>query len=79
MPCALKPANIEEEKEEDQEEDCSPLLVWFKCGYVPIGVFCCLVVYLLNNSSQSTAGGLNCELDKPPHYRNNLISSWSLP
>ena len=48
MPCALKPAAEAELKIDEQL--MSPLLVSFKCGYTPVGVFCCLIVYLLNQS-----------------------------
>ena len=48
MPCALKPAAEAELKIDEQH--ISPLLVSFKCGYTPVGVFCCLIVYLLNQS-----------------------------
>ena len=52
MPCALKPAPIEEEQRD--ESICpAPLTIYFECGYTPVGVFCCLVVYLLSQTSKS--------------------------
>ena len=46
MPCALKPTQVENVQ---QSASCPvPLLISFECGYTPVGVFCCLVVYLLS-------------------------------
>ena len=44
MPCALKPADVEKE-ERDGSISPATLLICFECGYTPVGVFCCLVVY----------------------------------
>ena len=68
MPCALKPANIESEHRNETSTP-APLLIWFECGYCPVGVYCCLVVYLLSLSEQTE---LKWRLDNPPHYRNNI-------
>ena len=65
MSCALKPANIESEHRNETSTP-APLLIWFECGYCPVGVYCCLVVYLLSQSE------LKWRLDKPPHYRNKI-------
>ena len=68
MPCALKPTAVEIEPR-DQSLFPAPLLIYFECCYNPVGVFCCLVVYLLSSTSQS---GLKWTLEKPPHYRNKI-------
>ena len=71
MPCALKPTSVEIESR-DQSTSPAPLLVYFECGYNPVGVFCCLVVYLLSSTSQS---GQKWTLEKPPHFRNKITFS----
>ena len=71
MPCALKPTAVEVDHR-DQSISPPPLLIYFECGYNPVGVFCCLVVYLLSSTSQS---GLEWTLEKPPHYRNKITFS----
>ena len=68
MPCALKPADIESEHRNETYTP-APLLIWFECGYCPVGVYCCLVVYLLSLSQQTE---LKWRLDNPPHYRNKI-------
>ena len=68
MPCALKPADIESEHRNETSTP-APLLIWFECGYCPVGVYCCLVVYLLSLSQQTK---LKWELANPPHYRNKI-------
>ena len=68
MPCALKPAKIESEHRNETSTP-APLLIWFECGYCPVGVYCCLVVYLLSLSQQTQ---LKWELDNPPHCRNKI-------
>ena len=69
MPCALKPAPIEEEQRD--ESICpAPLTIYFECGYTPVGVFCCLVVYLLSQTSKSE---LEWKLhDKIADHRNKI-------
>ena len=69
MPCALKPAPVEEEQRD--ESICpAPLTIYFECGYTPVGVFCCLVVYLLSQTSKSE---LEWKLrDKVVHHRNKI-------
>ena len=68
MPCGLKPAKIESE-DRNETSTPAPLLIWFECGYCPVGVYCCLVVYLLSLSEQTE---LKWELANPPHYRNKI-------
>ena len=68
MPCALKPTTIEEEYT-DQSTCPAPLLIHFKCGYNPVGVFCCLVVHLLSTTSQYE---LKWTLSKLDQYRNKI-------
>ena len=68
MPCALKPADIENE-DRNESSTPAPLLIWFECGYCPVGVYCCLVVYLLSLSEQRE---LKWRLANPPHYRNKI-------
>ena len=68
MPCALKPADIENEHRNETSTP-APLLIWFECGYCPVGVYCCLVVYLLSLSEETE---LKWELANPPHYRNKI-------
>ena len=68
MPCALKPAKIESEHRNETSTP-APLLIWFECGYCPVGVYCCLVVYLLSLSEQTE---FKWELANPPHYRNKI-------
>ena len=66
MPCALKPATVEQR----YLLMCpAPLLIYFECGYCPVGVFCCLVVYLLSSRQQSD---IKWALGKPPHFRNKI-------
>ena len=68
MPCALKPADIESE-DRNETSTPAPLLIWFECGYCPVGVYCCLVVYLLSLSKPTE---FKWRLDNPPHYRNKI-------
>ena len=68
MPCALKPAAIEEEQR-DEHVCPAPLLIYFECGYCPVGVFCCLVVHLLSTRQSSE---MNWNLDDTPHFRNKI-------
>ena len=70
MPCALKPADIESEHRNETSTP-APLLIWFECGYCPVGVYCCLVVYLLSLSEQ-TELKWELQLANPPHYRNEI-------
>ena len=67
MPCALKPTQVENVQ---QSVSCPvPLLISFECGYTPVGVFCCLVVYLLSQTS------LEWKLEEEEgtvHYRNKI-------
>ena len=69
MPCALKPTSVEEEQRD--ESICpAPLTIYFECGYTPVGVFCCLVVYLL---SQTFIEWKLVKLhDKAVHHRNKI-------
>ena len=68
MPCALKPADVERE-ERDGSVSPAPLLICFECGYTPVGVFCCLVVYLLD---QETDQVLKWKLTGNDQYRNRI-------
>ena len=68
MPCALKPADVERE-ERDGSVSPAPLLICFECGYTPVGVFCCLVVYLLD---QKTDQVLEWKLTGNDQYRNRI-------
>ena len=68
MPCALKPADVERE-ERDGSVSPAPLLICFECGYTPVGVFCCLVVYLLD---QETDQVLKWKLTGNDQYRNKI-------
>ena len=68
MPCALKPAVIEEEQR-DQSMSLAPLLIYFECGYCPIGVFSCLVVHLLNTKQSSE---MDWTLDDTPQFHNKI-------
>ena len=68
MPCGLKPTKIENEHRNETSTP-APLLIWFECGYCPVGVYCCLVVYLLSLSQQTE---FKWELANPPHYRNKI-------
>ena len=68
MPCALKPADVERE-EKDGSVSPAPLLICFECGYTPVGVFCCLVVYLLD---QKTDQVLEWKLTGNDQYRNRI-------
>ncbi|XP_019859195.1 PREDICTED: uncharacterized protein LOC105314737 [Amphimedon queenslandica] len=68
MPCALKPADVERE-ERDGSVSPAPLLICFECGYTPVGVFCCLVVYLLD---QKTDQVMSWKLSGNDQYRNRI-------
>ena len=68
MPCALKPVEVEKE-ERDKSHSPSPLLICFECGYTPVGVFCCLVVYLLDQKADQV---LQWKLTDNDHYRNRI-------
>ena len=70
MPCALKPSAVEEEQR-DASLSPAPLLIYFECGYCPVGVFTCLVVHLLSKELSK----LKWTLDEPPHFRNKIIFS----
>ena len=65
MPCALKPIKLDESEKDTSK--ISPLHIWFECGYCPVGIFCCLVVYLLDQSSLQWK-----LLDKNRHHRNKI-------
>ena len=68
MPCALKPFVFDAALSVVVSDLCPPsLLVWFKCGYTPVGVFCCLVVYLLEITD-----GPKWSLVDQRHYRNKI-------
>ena len=69
MPCALRPFILGTAPSAHVVSDlCAPpLLVWFECGYTPVGVFCCLVVYLLEITN-----GPNWSLVGQRHYRNKI-------
>ena len=67
MPCALKPAAVEEEQR-DASLSPAPLLIYFECGYCPVGVFPCLVVHLLSTELSK----LKWTLDEAPHFRNKV-------
>ena len=67
MPCALKPTQVENVQ---LSASCPvPLLISFECGYTPVGVFCCLVVYLL---SQTSLEWKLQEEEETVHYRNKI-------
>ena len=68
MTCALKHTAVEIEHR-DQSLSPAPLLIYFECGYNPVGMFCCLVVYLLSFTSQSE---LKWTLSKLHQYRNKI-------
>ena len=68
MPCALKPADVERE-ERDGSVSPAPLLICFECGYTPVGVFCCLLAYLLD---QKTDQVLEWKLTGNDQYRNRI-------
>ena len=51
MPCALKPAAVNDLVRDESSIGPVPLLIYFECGYTPVGVFCCLVIYLLSQTS----------------------------
>ena len=69
MPCALKPFVLGTASSAHVVPDLCPppLLVWFECGYTPVGVFCCLVVYLLEITD-----GPKWSLVDQRHYRNKI-------
>ena len=69
MPCALRPFILGTASSAHVVSDlCAPpLLVWFECGYTPVGVFCCLVVYLLEITD-----GPQWSLVGQRHYRNKI-------
>ena len=68
LPCALKPTTLEQELG-DVSMFPAPLLIYFECGYCPVGVFCCLVVHLVSTTQKSE---LKWELSNPPHCRNKI-------
>ena len=51
MPCVLNNATREELDSKKQPHEVSPIMVRFKCGFVPIGVFPALVACLISNKS----------------------------
>ena len=65
MPCALKPTPINSTIDNQRNDEISSLLITFECGYVPVGVFCCLIVYLLSSSMWTL-------VTKRAHYRNKI-------
>ena len=69
MPCALKPFVLGTASSAHVVSDLCPppLLVRFECGYTPVGVFCCLVVYLLEITD-----GPKWSLVDQRHYRNKI-------
>ena len=69
MPCALKPFVLGTASSAHVVSDLCPppLLVWFECGYTPVGAFCCLVVYLLEITD-----GPKWSLVDQRHYRNKI-------
>ena len=68
LPCALKPTTLEQDVG-NLSMFPGPLLIYFECGYCPVGMFCCLVVHLISTTQQSE---LKWTLDKPSHYRNKI-------
>lgn len=67
MPCSLKPTPLQIPSCVCLAHGSPPLLIWFEYGYCPVGVFCCLVVYLLQQSSF-----LCWRLAKQQHFRNKV-------
>ena len=68
MPCALKPTTVELEHK-DKFMFPAPLIIYFNCGYNPVGAFCCLVVHLLSSTTKSE---LRWRLVDSTHYRNKI-------
>ena len=68
MPSALKRTFVEEEHR-DQLMSIAPLLIYFECGYCPVGVFSCLIVHLINTTTQSKQKWV---LKEVPHFCNKI-------
>ena len=47
MPAVLKNANEEELRISQSPTDPAPLMIQFKCGFVPVGVFCAIIASLV--------------------------------
>ena len=47
MPAVLKNANEEELRVSQSPTDPAPLMIQFKCGFVPVGVFCAIIASLV--------------------------------
>ena len=76
MPCALKPTNVhvESQKRNSSSNNSPPaMLIWFDCGFPPVGLFCCLIVKLLNNKSSSFRRWEYAKDPESEQHRNKMI------
>ena len=74
MPCALKPTSVESQKRNTSSNNHPPaLLIWFECGFPPVGLFCCLIVKLLNNKSSSFKRWEYAKDPELQQHRNKMI------
>ena len=70
MPAVLKHATEEELHMEQSLTDPVPLMIHFKCGFVPVGVFCAMVASLV--AQEDTLGWI---LQEPRNGYNNLYKN----
>lgn len=54
MPCVLKSATPHELQNVCSSPDVAPLIIRYKCGYVPLGVFSSLIVALISEKNNWT-------------------------
>ena len=54
MPCVLKNATEEELKKENImcSDDIAPLMIYYKCGYIPLGIFSTLITALISKKKE---------------------------
>ena len=64
MPAVLRNANEEELHIEQSSTDPVPLMISFKCGFVPIGMFCAMIASLVARKDN-----LGCILQEPHKNR----------
>ena len=68
MPAVLKHAEEEQLHMEQRSTDLIPLIIHFKCGYVPVGVFCAMIARLV--AQEDT---LEWELLKPSKHGDHIL------
>ena len=61
MPAVLKEASEEELKLENSKQEVAPLMISFEGGFVPFGVFCASIAYLIARQDSLSPNWLLCD------------------